>query len=61
MVDFLCEDAIAIMDMESLAVPAEERIGLDIHQSVTRREYATQNHHKRRVESLGLCAFTLRS
>jgi hypothetical protein len=27
-------------------VPADERIGLDVHQGVTPREHATQNHHK---------------
>src|SRR5215471_316809 len=30
---------------ESLAVPAEEGIGLDVHQGVTPREHAAQNHH----------------
>ena len=27
-------------------MPADERIGLDVHQGVTPREHAAQNHHK---------------
>jgi hypothetical protein len=30
---------------ESLAVPVEEGIGLDVHQGGTPREHAAQNHH----------------
>src|SRR5215471_10696080 len=32
-------------ETESLAVPAEEGIGLDVHQGVTPREHAAQYHH----------------
>jgi hypothetical protein len=30
---------------ESLAVPAEEGIGFDVHQGITPREHAPQNDH----------------
>ena len=32
-------------ETESLAVPTEEGIGLDVHQGVRPREQATQNYH----------------
>jgi hypothetical protein len=37
--------------MESFPVPADERIGFDVHQGGTPREHAAQNHHK---ESSGI-------
>jgi len=40
-------------------VPAEERIGLDIHQGVTPPEQAAQNHHNQSRGIMGPVCFHL--
>src|SRR5215471_8785482 len=48
-------------EAESLAVPAKEGIGLDVHQGVTPKEHAPRMTIISRVESWARCGFTLRS
>src|SRR5262249_1414754 len=46
-------------ETESLAVPAEEGIGLDVHQGATPREHAGENHHDQSSGVMGPVWFQL--